>query len=232
MPIRLNLLNEAHAAEEARRRDPVKRAILAGMVVTASVLGWSSILQLQAVRANSEFSGLQSRWNGMEKEYKKVVENRRLVLETEERLGSLQSLTTNRFLWGNLLNEMQFVLTGTEGIQITRLRGEQTFQTQAEVKPKPGKEKETPAKPASTVEKIVLTIDARDASAQPGDQVAKLKATLATPQTPGANPSTITNQVALLNISAPQTDTKDASGNSQPYVTFTLQSTYPERTRQ
>lgn len=235
MPIRLNLLNEAHAAEEARRRDPVKRAILAGVVVVSCVLGWSSFLQVRAVRANSEFSNLQAEWTAMEKDYKKVVDNRRVSLETEQKLAALQALTTNRFLWGSLLNELQFVLAGTEGIHITRLRGEQSFQLQAEVKAKPAKdkEKETPARPASSIERIVLTIDAKDASAQPGDQVTKLKATLATPTLPGAtNAPSTTNQVALLNISAPQSD-KDSSGTmSAPYVTFTIQSTYPERIRQ
>ena len=234
MPIRLNLLNEAHAAEEARRRDPVKRAILAGVVVVSCVLGWSSILQLRAVRANSEFSNLQSQWTAMEKDYKKVVDNRRSSLDIEQKLTALQSLTTNRFLYGNLLNELQFVLAGTEGIHITRLRGEQSFQIQAEVKGKPAKdkEKEVPGKPATSTERIILTIDAKDSSAQPGDQVAKLKATLATPVIPGTNAPSTTNQVALLNISAPQAD-KDSSGaTSAPYVTFTIQSTYPERTRQ
>lgn len=234
MPIRLNLLNEAHAAEEARRRDPVKRAVLGGVVVISCVLGWSSFLQLRAVRANSEFSNLQSQWTAMEKDYKKVVDNRRISLEAEQKLAALQSLTTNRFLWGNLLNELQFVLAGTEGTHITRLRGEQSFQLQAEAKAKPAKdkEKETPAKPATSTERIVLTIDAKDASAQPGDQVTKLKSTLATPMLPGTSAPSTTNQVALLNISAPQSD-KDSSGTiSPPYVTFTIQSTYPERIRQ
>ncbi|MBL9169273.1 MAG: hypothetical protein JNN07_16150 [Verrucomicrobiales bacterium] len=234
MPIRLNLLNEAHAAEEARRRDPVKRAVLAGVVVVSCVLGWSSILQLRAVRANSEFSDLQSQWTSMEKDYKKVVDNRRVSLEMEQKLSALQSLTTNRFLWGNVLNELQFVLAGTEGIHITRLRGEQSFQLQAEVKAKPAKEKdkEVAGRPATSTERIVVTIDAKDGSAQPGDQVAKLKATLATPIVPGASAPSTTNQVALLNISAPQSD-KDSAGNiTPPYVTFTIQSTYPERTRQ
>ncbi len=36
MPIRLNLLAEAQAAEEMRRRDPVKRALwLAGLIIAA-----------------------------------------------------------------------------------------------------------------------------------------------------------------------------------------------------
>jgi len=42
MPIRLNLLAEAQAAEEARRRDPVKRAIWIGALLVSVVLVWSS----------------------------------------------------------------------------------------------------------------------------------------------------------------------------------------------
>ena len=183
------------------------------------------------IRVNSEFTNLKSQWTGMEKDYMKVVDSRRLALEAEQKLSSLQSLTTNRFLWGSLLNELQFVLAGTEGIHFTRLRGDQSFQLQAEVKAKPGKEKETPNRPAASTERIVLTIDARDASAQPGDQVTKLKATLATPMIPGASIPSTTNQVALLNISAPQSDKDTSGGSSQPYVTFTIQSTYPERIR-
>ncbi len=227
MPIRLNLLREAQAAEEARRKDPVKRAILAGIVIVGCVLGWSSLLQVRAMRVNSEFSSVESRWQAIEPAYKAVVENRRQALEAEDRLASLQRLTTNRFLWGSTLNELQHLLTGTEGITIQRIHGDQTFTQQAEVKPKAGTT--GGGKPATATEKIVLTIDARDASSQPGDQVTKLKASLATPLIPGQTNSSTTNVVALLNISAPQGEKDGKDGGT--YVNFTLQSTYPERTR-
>ncbi len=237
MPIRLNLLSEAQAADETRRRDPVKRAILGGVVVVGLVLVWSSLLQVQAMRVNSEFASLKSKWGVMENDHKATVENRRRALEAEDHLVLLQRYTTNRFLWGNTLNQMQHLLDGTDGISITRMRGEQTFLQQAEVKEKPGAAGAAalPGKPATATERAVLVIDARDGSAAPGDQVAKLKAFLASPQGTGStNASVGINQVALLSISAPQTEKSEKDGPgaiANPYVTLTLQATYPEKTR-
>ncbi|MBI1842859.1 MAG: hypothetical protein HYR88_18625 [Verrucomicrobia bacterium] len=226
MPIRLNLLREHQEAEEARRRDPVKRAVLGGVVIVICMLGWAMVLQFKAIRSNAEYSGIQGHAQAIEKMHKQVLENKRLAAEAEDHLIALQRLTTNRFLWGNALQGLQHLLADTEGISITRVRGEQVFSQQAESKAK--SPKEGVARPATATERIVITVDARDASTQPGDQVAKLKASLATPLVPKGAPA-ITNQVALLNISAPQTD-KEGSGAS--FVTFTLQSTYAERVRQ
>ena len=47
MPIRINLLAEAKAAEELRRHDPVKRVIFFGAFLVALALVWSSSLQLE-----------------------------------------------------------------------------------------------------------------------------------------------------------------------------------------
>lgn len=227
MPIRLNLLREHHDAEEARRRDPVKRALLGGVVSVVCMLVWAGVLQLKAVRSNAEFSNLQGNVQSLDKTYKLVLENKKLISESEDRLIALQRLTTNRFLWGSTMNGLQHLLTGTEGITITRIRGEQSYTQQPEFKPK--NPKEGPAKPATATEKIILTVDVKDMSSNPGDQVAKLKSSFAAPSIPGSAAQNVTNQVALLNISAPQTD-KETTG--RPFVTFTLQSVYPDRVRQ
>lgn len=230
MPIRLNLLREAQAAEEERRKDPVKRAILGGVVVVICVLGWSGILQCQVMRSNAEFQNVQGTWQSKEAAYKVVVDSRKTADLADERLAALQRITTNRFLWGSTLNELQHLLAGTKGITVTRLRGDQTFTSQAEFKPKTPKD--GVARPATITERIQLTIDARDSSAQLGDQVALLKASLASPQIPGTPAPRYTNQVALLNISAPQSAEKDGKAVGAAFVTFTLQSTYADRVRQ
>jgi hypothetical protein len=53
MPIRLNLLAEAQAAEDFRRRDPVKRGIGLAALLVALMLVFSSFLQLRATLANT-----------------------------------------------------------------------------------------------------------------------------------------------------------------------------------
>lgn len=226
MPIRLNLLREHHEAEDARRRDPVKRALLGGIVSVVCMLVWAGVLQLKAVRSNAEFSSLQGNVQSIDKTYKLVLENTKLISESEDRLIALQRLTTNRFLWGSAMNGFQHLLAGTEGITITRIRGEQSYSQQPEFKPK--NPKEGPSRPATSTEKVMITMDVKDMSSNPGDQVAKLKTSFAAPTIPGSTAPIVTNQVALLNISAPQTD-KETTG--RPFVTFTLQSVYPERVR-
>src|SRR5580765_5785017 len=59
MPIRLNLLAEAQAAAEMRRRDPVKRAIMASVVLIALALGWSGYLYLKSMMANSDLGKIE-----------------------------------------------------------------------------------------------------------------------------------------------------------------------------
>ena len=59
MPIRINLLAEAQAAEDLRRRDPVKRVIAIGVLAVAAMVVWSSTLQLKVIMANRELSQTQ-----------------------------------------------------------------------------------------------------------------------------------------------------------------------------
>src|SRR5437868_2272505 len=99
MPIKINLLAEAQAAEELRRKDPVKRAILGAILVVFAALAWSSAIQVKMLTRKSELNGVEASWKRIEKDYQAAVESRRRVLEAEEKLVALQQLTTNRFLW-------------------------------------------------------------------------------------------------------------------------------------
>ena len=122
MPIRINLLAEAHAAEETRRKDPVKRAILGGVLIICAVLVWSSTIQVKILASKSELNTLEATWKSMEKNYQAAVESRRKFLEAEEKLTALQNLTTNRFLWGTTLNAMAQTLYNVDDVQVTRIR--------------------------------------------------------------------------------------------------------------
>src|ERR1043166_4453230 len=133
MPLRINLLAEAQAVEEMRRRDPVKRAILGGALIIVSVLVWSSTIQFKIMSAKSELNNLDVTWKRLEKDYQGAVETKRKVLDAEERLGSLQQLTTNRFLWGTTLNALQQTLNGIDDVQVTRVKTEQTYTLNDEV---------------------------------------------------------------------------------------------------
>ena len=107
MPIRLNLLAEAQAAEEMRRRDPVKRAIWVGALIIVVMLVWSSSIQLEAMLASSEVSRLEGQISSHTNAYKVVLDEQNKTAEIKEKLSALHVLATNRLLNGTLLNALQ-----------------------------------------------------------------------------------------------------------------------------
>jgi len=219
MPIRINLLAEAQAAEELRRKDPVKRAVLAGILIICAVMVWSSTVQVSIIVSKSELSGLQSTWQRLEKNYNVAVDTKRKALDAEEKLSALQRLTTNRFLWGTTFNALQRTLLGIDDVQVTRIRTEQNY-TVEEAKTRPGA-----AKVVLAVEKIAMTIEAVDSSSQPGARINRFKAGIANEPFFQGNLQK-TNGVTLLSFSPPQLD-----GTGRPFVKFSLQCLFPEKVR-
>jgi len=225
MPIRLNLLAEAQAAEEARRRDPVKRAIFVGVLLVVLTLVWSSSLQLKAMMTRGELSRLEGDMGAISNQYNEVLEAQKMMADINHKLGALHQLTTNRFLNGTLLDALQ--RTTIENVHLVHLRIAQEYVIVEETKARTNASRVTPGKPGSSTEKITLTLDCKDtSSANPGDQVLKFKGLLANNEyfkTMLAG----TNDVVLKNQGAVQPDAESA----KPSVMFTLECRYPERKR-
>jgi hypothetical protein len=223
MAIRLNLLAEAQALEEQRRRDPVKRAIWGGVLVVLLILVWSSSLQMRAMLSRGELSRIEAQMASRTNEYRTALLNQSKLLESRARLAGLNQLATNRFLQGTALNALQQMIV--DDVQLVRFRSEQSYLVTEETKPVKTDGKVIPGRPATSTERIVLTLDAKDISSIPGDQVAKFKHAIS------ASPyfQTVmgqTNEVRLASLSPPQ----QASGG-KAFVSFTLECRIPERTR-
>ncbi len=225
MPIRLNLLAEAHAAEELRRRDPVKRALwLAGLVI-AAMLAWSSFLQLRVALASSEVTAIETRMNAKTNEFRQILDNQRQTVEIDNKLGFLRQLATNRFLNGNLLNALQ--QTTVADTELIRVRVDQLYRKAEGTKARTNEHDVViRGKPPTTTEKIVLNLEGLDISHSPGDQVSCFKSVLTSNDYFRAM-LIKTNPVTLKSLSAVQ----PAPGSGQPYVTFNLECRYEERTR-
>ena len=224
MPIRINLLAEQQAADELRRRDPVKRAIwLSGFLVGATVV-WSGYLQVKLMAATREVNQVEAQWKKIESDFVKVTSNLNKTVEAERKWEALQTLATNRFLWAPPLNALQFVMLSVDDVQITRLKTDQTYQMTEAVKPSTNSAGNiSRGRPASAREKIVLTIDAKDYSKRPGDQVPKFQEAIAN------YPYFKTNlQKTELTGRSPRQD-GDASG--RPFVTFSIDCLYPDKVR-
>jgi len=225
MPIRLNLLAEEQAAEEMRRRDPVKRAAWIGLFLVILILVWSSSLQLKLILDNGKLTQAEAKFSDKTNEVNKVIKNQKQLADANEKLAALNKLAANRFLHADVLDLLEH--TTVDGVQLTRVRCEQSFTVVQEEKAKKVDGKIILGKPGSSTEKIVLTLEARDTSPNPGnDRITKYKEGLV--QYPYFRKLNIsTNEVLLKNRNSPQVDNE--TGGS--FVLFSLECRYPDRVR-
>jgi hypothetical protein len=225
MPIRLNLLAEAHAAEEARRRDPVKRAIWIAVLIIVVVLVWSSSLQLRAMLVHSDVSRLRGQANARTNEYQAIRDNQNRTADIKHKLASLRALSGNRQLQGTLLNALQ--QTTVVDVQLVRLRMEQNYICFEGTKSHTNDDGVLIAgKPATTTEKTLLTLEGADSCGNPGDQLNKYKEALAN-NTYLKQVLVKTNGIGLKNLSPP--GPSPLTGKRS--VIFTLECRYPEKVR-
>jgi hypothetical protein len=210
MPIHINLLAEAQGAEDLRRRDPVKRLVYIAVVLVAAMFAWLSGIYAKVIIANRELSQVQFQVNSDNNAYQTAIANNAKIAAAKTKLAALQKLTNARLLQGNLLNALQKV--SADNVQLTSIRVDQAY----------GSNNDKSGKPTSVTERIVVTLEAKDSSANPGDQVGKFKAVLAKESYFQDNLDK-TNGIQLADESSPQ---EDQSGRS--FVSFTLECHFPE----
>ena len=223
MPIRINLLAEQQATDELRRRDPVNRAIWDAGFVVVLLLIRGAYLQVKMMRTMREVNHYASEWKTIEKEYSLVISNVDRIAEVERRISALQSLATNRFLWAPALNALQYTIV--DDVEMVRLKTEQIYAFTEGIKPSTNSVGVVSrGKPPTSREKIVMTIDAKDSSSKPGDQISKFQEKL------NSEPYFKTNlkRSELMGRSPVQTD---AVNPSRPFMQFTLECEFPQRTR-
>jgi hypothetical protein len=225
MPIRINLLAEAQALEDLRRRDPVKRAIWLGVGVVILLLGWSGWLQLTAMMAKGELSRLEARLHSHTNEFQQVLDNQKKLGLVRQKMGALDALATNRFLYGTMLDSLQHATLSE--VHLVRFKAEQSFAVTEATKPRTNANRVTPGRPATVAERMTLTFDAKDFNpVMPGDSVNKYKETISgSPYFQDILGRT--NEVRLTALGAPQPPGPDG----RPFVLFTLECRYPEKNR-
>ena len=222
MPIRINLLAEALEEEDLRQRDPVKRAIYVGSLLAVLTLVWWSSTLLEYMLERSGLGQIQAEIDSRTNEYNVVNINLKKIADVQNRLDALQKLSAARFLQGSFLNALQQVYV--PNVQPIRLRLEQTYSLSAGIAPKTNDFGVVAGRPAVCTERKVLFLDARDFSPNPGDQVNKFKAALASQAYFSLNFNP-TNGVRLASLSPPQT-----SSDSKPFVTFSLECRFADKT--
>jgi hypothetical protein len=126
MPIRINLLAEEQAAEEMRRRDPIKRAIYIGGGLAGVMLFWIAITQMNVMAAKRELSDYENRFKKVEDSSKQVRANQAALIDIQGKLKSLHRYATNRPLVGNLLDALQ--QASVDNIRLVDFRAEQRYE--------------------------------------------------------------------------------------------------------
>lgn len=224
MPIRINLLNEALAEVEMRRRDPVKRSIYIGAFLVVLSLVWFSTAWLDGKVIQQKKNQVEIEMDTHTNDFSRIQSEMKLLADSQQRLNALQQLNTNRFLQGNFLNALQQVYV--PNVQLLRLKLEQTYHHLD------GMANTTNVygtvvlgRPGSVTEQINLTLDAKDSSPNPGDQVNHYKEALVKNDYFKSNLS-VTNGIKLSNMSSPQTGV-----NGKPYVLFTVEYQFQNVTR-
>jgi hypothetical protein len=225
MPIRINLLAEQQAAEEMRRRDPVKRAMWVAGVIVGVMLLWGGRLQIKLMSAMHEVNGFESEWKKLEPEHKKVTSNLETAAEAERKWQMLQSLAANRFLWANSLNALQYVIAKVDDVQVLRLKTDQSYAVTEGAKPSTNADGTIkPGKPGTSREKVTLMIDAKDYSKRSSDTISKLQDTI-------YNYPYFKTNLQKVELMTRSPEMAEPDKTSRRFVTFTLECHYTEKTR-
>jgi hypothetical protein len=219
MPIHINLLAEAQAAEEMRRRDPVKRAIFIGVSLAAVALMWSAVEAVEALLVKGQLTTVLVAIDVKTNAYQNVVLNQKKIEAYKNKIATLDKLQAARFLQGNLLDALQHCTVNN--VQLTSLAENQSYTLTEKKAAKEG----APAPPSTVTEKIILRLDARDSSPNPGDQINNFKDAIA------AEPyfRSMLNKANPVQLAGPPSVPQIDTG--KPYVTFTLLCNFANITR-
>jgi hypothetical protein len=220
MAIRINLLSEAQELEDLRRRDPVKRVILAGIVVVGLILVWSSSLMVKTMYVKGDVNRLEGNLNSRTNQYRQILDNQKTLGEDTQKLQKLEQLATNRFLIGTLLETLQE--TTIDNVQLLRLKVDQSYTLTDETKPAGA---HALPKPATATEKIVLSLNAKDLSPVPGDAVSRFQDALSSAPY-FQNALGKGSGFRLTSLGAPQSDP-----DGKTFILFTLEARFPDKKR-
>lgn len=221
MPIRINFLAEHQAAEEAKRRDPVKRVQAAAVCLVLLLVAWAAFLQIRLMSANAEVNEVASRYKQIEAQYALVRTNYSIATDAIGKLASLEQLSTNRFLWAPPLSAMQFVMV--ENVELSALRARHNYSVTEATPAVTNSTGTIRAKPASARERVILSIEARDYSPTPGDHIRLFQDAIAN----HAYFKSSLQKVEMTGRSPVQTSPVDG----RSFVLFMIECQYPEQVR-
>lgn len=222
MPIRINLLAEAQAAEELRRKDPVKRAILMGVFCVAAIVLVSGFLQTQMLKTKGTDKAYAARIASVTNDYAEVVQDSDRLNQVILHKRGLDILSSERLLYGNLLDALQKIYV--DGVKMIHVRTEHAYELNDTSTDK--KDPKKPSAPPTVTETFTIVIEARDDSANPGDKMDAFKQAVSQ-NAYFASLLGQSSELRLANYSAPQ----PAMDTGRLTVQFSLEARPPAKVR-
>jgi hypothetical protein len=221
MPIRINFLAEQQAAEDLKRRDPVKRVVWIACALVGALVLWSALLQVRLMAASSAVRSVEAQFAQIRAQYQLVRTNHLIAVDAENKLTALDRLAAERFLWAAPLHTLQYAMV--DDVEMTQIRGNQTFTLTEGTPSVTNSSGIIRGKPASARERIVLRIEGRDYSTNSVANIRLFQEAL----TNQAYFRTSLSRAELAGLSPVQSE----PGSARPFVTFTIESHYPDRVR-
>ena len=133
MPIRINLLAEQQAAEEARSRDPVRRAIWGGSIAIGITIFFIIMMAFKVSAQRRKVAAKDAEFKRTEEEAKPIKHEVFLTGLAESRRRSLDRYAANRFLWGTFLDRLAEVTV--DEVRIMDLKATQTYRVITNTEP-------------------------------------------------------------------------------------------------
>lgn len=170
MPIKINLLAEEQVAEELRRKDPLKRAIViaAGVVALVIIYAGMSIVRTKGVASEAERA--EKAYDDIKGKEFELKDLRALAGKYERNLSLLHRLTTNRFLLAPVLNELQYCML--DGVRLTQFQMVQTYSYVEAIKAR--EDIGQKAVPPKSIEHKLFRMEAQDTEEKFNEFMAKI----------------------------------------------------------
>ncbi|MEI7731982.1 MAG: hypothetical protein WCO56_20580 [Verrucomicrobiota bacterium] len=228
MAIRINLLAEVQAAEELRRKDPIKKAIWGAVIVVFLVGAYIGQLQFSIMHLENALDAKEQEWKRLKPKFDQVVANKGQIADSERRLKALKELAQTRILWATRLNAFSQLMTNVNNIQVTRLVTDQSYTPSAATKTTTNSTGVvTVGRPACVIEKDKLTITAKDfGKVQDANYKQMLEAMTAFPYF--AKALDRSKGISLLELSPPKVDINDPN---KSFVMFVLECQFEDLAR-
>ena len=217
----INLLAEYDEEREARRRDPVRRAVVVAALLIGTLFVWAGEMRWRNARVAAELAQCESQRKTCAEASRFASLLMRSTTEAESVVRALQQHATNRFLCAPVLDGLQHATS--EDVQLVRMALQEAIVTLEATKAATNSGVVTRRKPGASTGTATLTLMAKNA----GETVARerfiehlqstdyFKAALR-PENPVTLKSQLPRQVDLLDP-------------SQTFSLFTIECAFPEK---